>query len=52
MSCVFEVYNVSQCTHKSEHVGRKQAFIVTDYICIHSDLIPTNSVNLQLESLL
>jgi hypothetical protein len=42
----FEVYNASQSTHKSEYVGRRHAFMVTDYICIHSDLIPTKSVNL------
>ena len=26
----FVVYNVSQPTHKSDHVGRRQAFILRD----------------------
>ena len=39
----FEVYNVTQCTHKSDHVGRRQAFILIGYIFIHSDLIPAKS---------
>jgi hypothetical protein len=42
----FEVYNASQSTHKLEHVGRRHAFMVTDYICIHGDLIPTKSASL------
>jgi hypothetical protein len=48
----FEVYNPSQRTNKSEHVDRRHTFVVRDYIFIHSDLIPTKSVNLQLHSLL
>lgn len=42
----FEFYKASQNTHKSEHVGRRHAFLVTDYIYIHGDLIPTKSVSL------
>jgi hypothetical protein len=34
------------------NVDRRHTFIVTDYIFIHSDLIATKSVNLQLDSLL
>jgi hypothetical protein len=42
----FEFYKASQITHISEHVGRRHAFMVTGYICIQGDLIPTKSVSL------
>ena len=44
--------NISHRAHKSDHVGRRQAFILADYIFIHSDLIPTKSFTLQLDPLL